>query len=306
MTTPSLQRAVCVLVGRQSMTCRPLHVVFPAVEGLDRRRSGSESSRRLISRPDRESWHHLALLKWNAARSGARGRSRRRPEPLMQLTPQSWSWNETALHAAWLTNCRADIPAVWQARLTDNPVIQSHLASRLSAEERIRLARFRLPEDQQRFLVGRGLLRLFVGTHLDLPAERVEFGLGPFGKPFVMPRAGAAPLHFNVSHSGQLVLLAFSPVHEVGVDVEAVRPGQDLENIARQVFASDELRGWLQLNPAERLPAFYQAWTRHEAGLKALGFGFLGERGATPAAKITCFDLELPAGYQGAVSCCIR
>jgi 4'-phosphopantetheinyl transferase len=221
----------------------------------------------------------------------------------MKLTPQPWIWDGANPDAAWLAECPADVPVVWQARLTDDPDTQAYLISLLSAAERARLARFHLREDQQRFLAGRGLLRLLVGAHLNTPPERVKFNYGPFGKPFVVPPAGTPALHFNVAHSGKLVLLAFSPVHEVGVDVEEVRRDPDLETIARQVFAADEHRGWLRLNPAERLTAFFRAWIRHEAGLKALGLGFTGERHSALDARLTWFDLALPEGYQGAVTC---
>lgn len=221
----------------------------------------------------------------------------------MKLTPQLWSWDGTQPAAAWLAQGPADVPVVWQASLADDSATQVHLISLLSADERVRLARLQIQDDQQRFLTGRGLLRLLVGAHLNLPAARVEFACGPFGKPFVVPRAGTPALHFNVAHSGQLVLLAFSPTQEVGVDVEAVRPFLDLETIARQVFSADEYRDWLSLNLEDRRAAFYRAWTRHEAGLKALGSGITGERTAEPDARLKCFDLELPDGYQGAVGC---
>ena len=224
----------------------------------------------------------------------------------MKLTPQPWTWGGTRPGAAWLAKCPADVPAVWQAWLTDDPATQFFLNSLLSAEERARLARFHQQEDQQRFLVGRGLLRLLVGAHLDTPAERVEFDYGPFGKPFVVSGNGTSALHFNVAHSGKLVLLAFSLLHEVGVDVEAVRRVPDLETIARQVFSDDEYRGWIILNPEERLTAFFRSWTRHEAGLKALGLGFAGERNAALDAQLVWFDLELPEGYQGAAGCHAR
>ena len=192
---------------------------------------------------------------------------------------------------------------VWEARLTDDPATQEYLASLLSAEEHARLACFHLLGDRQRFLVGRGLLRLLVGAFLDTPAESVGFGRGSFGKPFVVPVAGVPPLHFNVSHSGELVLLALSREHEVGVDVEEVRRDQDWETIARQVFSCDEHREWILLNPEERLTAFFRAWTRHEAGLKAMGLRFGGERNAALDARLVWFDLELPEGYQGAAGC---
>jgi 4'-phosphopantetheinyl transferase len=200
---------------------------------------------------------------------------------------------------------------VWEARLTDDPATQAYLASLLSAEEHARLACFHLLGDRQRFLLARGLLRLLVGAFLDTPAESVGFGRGSFGKPFVVPVAGVPPLHFNVSHSGELVLLALSREHEVGVDVEEVRRDQDWEAIAPRVLSCDEYREWIRLDPEERLEAFFRAWTRREAGLKAVGLGFSSEASAASDSGIALLDLELREGYQGAVGwrsperCCV-
>ena len=99
------------------------------------------------------------------------------------------------------------------------------------------------------------------------------------------------------------MLLAFHPAREVGVDVEAVRRLPEMETFSRQILATEELRGWLKLAPMDRLPALYQAWTRHEAVLKAMGIGGAGERPAALPAGLSLFDLALPAGYQGAAAC---
>ena len=221
----------------------------------------------------------------------------------MKLTPQLWTWDGARPGAGWLAKFPSDVPVLWQARLTDDPAIQSYLTSLLPAEERARLVRLRLRDDQHRFLTGRGLLRIFIGAQLNLPPERVELGYGPFGKPYVIPQTGAPTLHFNVSHSGKLVLLAFHPAHEVGVDVEAVRRDSDWEDVARHVFSEGEYRRWALLNSEERPTAFFRAWTRHEAILKALGRGIADDSNAAQDAQFACFDLELPEGYHGAAAC---
>ena len=181
--------------------------------------------------------------------------------------------------------------------------MRTKLVPFLSADERARLARFQRQEDQERFLLGRGLLHLLAGAHLDLAAEDVELGCGPFGKPCIDARAGARAPHFNISHSGNLVLLAFHPVLEVGVDVEEVRPNPELAAIAARWFGPDVCRAWSQLDSVEQLTAFYQEWTRHEARLKALGTGFAEERPMTLPDRLTTFELSLPEGYQGAAAC---
>lgn len=223
----------------------------------------------------------------------------------MKLTPKPWSWDTTPPGHDWLAACPKGVPTVWLARLPDDPAIQSRLASLLSGEERTRLERLRQREDQQRFLVGRGLLRTLVGAHLCMPPEHVKLNHGPFGKPFVISPDKAPPLHFNVSHSGQLVLLAFHPAHEVGVDVEQVRSSHDHEAIARRTFPACEYHDWTALPPEKRLTGFFRAWTRHEAGLKALGRGIAGESNTAPDVRLIFFDLALPQDYQGA-ACFLR
>ena len=221
----------------------------------------------------------------------------------MKLTPRPWTWPHTRLAEDWLNECPPDLPVVWQAGLTDDAATLSDLVSLLSSEDHARLERLQQHNDRQRFLIGRGLLRLLVGAQLGLPPERVEFQYGPFGKPLVIPRAGTVPFHFNVSHSGKLVLIAFHPAREVGVDVEEMRDSKDWEAVAQRVFPAEEYRNWTRLKPDERTHGFFRAWTRHEASLKTLGLGFFDESAAAHDGRLSCFDLEMPEGYQGAVAC---
>ncbi|HEX4350451.1 MAG TPA: 4'-phosphopantetheinyl transferase superfamily protein [Verrucomicrobiae bacterium] len=221
----------------------------------------------------------------------------------MNITPRPWTWTHTRLAEGWLNQCLPDLPVVWQAGLTDDTAMLSDLVSLLSADEHARLGRLKQHDDRQRFLIGRGLLRLFVGAQLGLPPDGVKFQYGPFGKPSLILHDGTTPFHFNVSHSGNLVVLAFHPAREVGVDVEEMREGQDWEAVVQRVFPAEEYRNWTRLKPDERTSGFFRGWTRHEALLKTLGLGFFDESGAEHDARLSCFDLEMPESYQGAVGC---
>jgi 4'-phosphopantetheinyl transferase len=68
--------------------------------------------------------------------------------------------------------------------------------------------------------------------------------------------------------------VAVTREREVGVDVEAVRPERDLEQIATRFFSSLEVASLLAEPPEERPAAFYRCWTRKEAYMKAVGDGF--------------------------------
>jgi len=221
----------------------------------------------------------------------------------MKLTPKHWSWNQPFPQGVWLENPAGNIPVVWLVTLTDNTAALSVLRAVLSPEELARLERFQLAEDKLRFLIGRGLLRLLIGASAQLAANEVKLTQNAYGKPAWISPHGCQPLHFNVSHSGQLVVLAFHAHCEVGVDVEEVRPEPDLEITARQMFSAEEYNHWAALNSEQRPDVFYQLWTRREATVKAIGKGFSGVNVSLSDERLTCYELELPAGYQGAVAC---
>ncbi len=59
----------------------------------------------------------------------------------------------------------------------------------------------------------------------------------------------------------------------VGVDIETIRPMEDLEAAARRAMEPAELGRWAANPEDDRLDAFYRSWTRKEAALKAVGRG---------------------------------
>ncbi|MBL9027776.1 MAG: 4'-phosphopantetheinyl transferase superfamily protein [Myxococcales bacterium] len=140
----------------------------------------------------------------------------------------------------------------------------------LTAEEEARAGRFRFEVDRDRFRAGRGALRHWVGGALGIAPAAVVFLEGTHGKPFVE----GAPVFFNLSHSGDWIVLALADA-EVGVDVELAREDVDVLEIAKVVFTSRELEELDALEPGgEQRRAFYRLWARKEAVLKAWGTGF--------------------------------
>lgn len=85
------------------------------------------------------------------------------------------------------------------------------------------------------------------------------------GKPKLIFGDGPA---FNVSHSGDWILLAFDTA-PVGVDVEQINTCLDHTDIVRYHFTPDEQQ-FVRNNGFE---SFYTLWTRKEALLKAIGRG---------------------------------
>jgi 4'-phosphopantetheinyl transferase len=145
------------------------------------------------------------------------------------------------------------------------------LRDTLAADERERAARYRFEVHRRAFEACRGAVRQILGSRLGLAPAAVRFRYGPQGKPALL--ADPAPLVFSVSHSGELGLCAVAREGALGVDVERVRPLDDALAIAERFFSPAERAALRSLEPPALETAFFTAWTRKEAFIKALGEG---------------------------------
>lgn len=162
---------------------------------------------------------------------------------------------------------------VWHARLDVRTAAVEKLGAQISAEERARAARFAFPIDRDRFIVARGVLRELLGAYLHQSPTNVCIETSPHGKPALRRALGVPDLRFNLSHSEDLALYAFTLGRDIGIDVEKIQPKFAAEDISEQYFSVQE-RHELRAMPSElRTEAFFLCWTRKEAYLKARGKG---------------------------------
>jgi 4'-phosphopantetheinyl transferase len=159
---------------------------------------------------------------------------------------------------------------VWVVSLLQPPQRLAARESLLSLSERERAAAFLLPLPRRQVIVARAALRLVLGRALGVPPAAVRFTLNAHGKPALDP-AGA--LRFNVSHSGDLALIAVASGFDVGVDVEAHRRTDDLAPLAASILGPEDLARWRAAAAVEGAAAFYRIWTCKEAVAKAIGRG---------------------------------
>ncbi|HSH77596.1 MAG TPA: 4'-phosphopantetheinyl transferase superfamily protein [Herpetosiphonaceae bacterium] len=177
---------------------------------------------------------------------------------------------------------------VWSACL-DQPVARvRRLAELCSPEERARAERFRFQQDQERFLVRRGILRTILSRYGAGAPREQQFTRTLNGKPAVEPLPDQPPIQFNTSHSHALFLCAVARNARVGVDVEYMRPMPDAERVAARFFAPGEFAAWRGLSNQDRVEGFYVCWTRKEAYIKATGEGL--------ARPLDSFEVSLRPG----------
>jgi 4'-phosphopantetheinyl transferase len=174
--------------------------------------------------------------------------------------PQRLSLDNNAVH-------------VWRAHLDQSPSMVGRFQHSLSVDEQMRADRFCFRQDRERFIVARGLLRTVLGRYSDRAPEDLTFTYNHYGKPFIVSKAGAEAIRFNVSHSHGTALYAITRDREIGVDLELIRDGLEVEQIASSFFSRREV-SILGALPAElRRRALFLCWTRKEAYIKARGEG---------------------------------
>ncbi|MEZ0540708.1 4'-phosphopantetheinyl transferase family protein [Fibrella arboris] len=193
---------------------------------------------------------------------------------------------------------------------------QPWLYELLQTEEIDRAARFRQVADRQRFIAGRGWLRMLAGQLSRQSPQQVRFSVGPSGKPSLVLADGSVHhWHINVSHSGDWVLLAVGSV-PVGVDVEWIRPNWPFQDLVETSFNAHD-QAQLAASPTPR-DLFYTLWTRKESLFKATGKGLTNDFMSISASKgVHQVVTGLPEGsgtwsirsftvahaYVGAVAC---
>jgi 4'-phosphopantetheinyl transferase len=175
----------------------------------------------------------------------------------------------------WHRPCgKYELPAekvhVWRATLDQPQEVMARFLQVISTDEHARAEKFHFEADRKRHVIGRGMSRLLLGHCLGIAAGQLRFEQNEFGKPFLPDDLDP---RFNISHSGELVVVALARRRPIGVDVERMRKDMAQAEIARRFFSPRECAALARLAPEMQCEAFFACWTRKEAYLKARGDG---------------------------------
>ncbi|MGJ7582518.1 4'-phosphopantetheinyl transferase family protein [Variovorax sp. RHLX14] len=200
--------------------------------------------------------------------------------------------------------------ALWRVDLDQHVPAAAH--ARLSAEEVARASRFVFPRDRGRYIAAHAALRQLLTQHFanagNAAAAVPTMVLGRHGKPALAAPSGShlqSSLHFNLSHSRDVGVVAISEDAELGVDIEQIRPMKDAAAMAAAYFTPAEQAALAtcgtDFGDAARDRAFFICWTRKEACLKALGIGlYLAtggfEVGISPLEQLV--EIATPEGLE--------
>jgi 4'-phosphopantetheinyl transferase len=138
-------------------------------------------------------------------------------------------------------------------------------------------------------------LREILAAYLEASPDGIRVVTGEHGKPELADGA----LRFNLSHSGDLALVAVARERDVGVDVERIDARRDALALAERALDADGAAAVQAATVADRAAVFHRGWVRREAVAKCAGTGL-----ATPPpdAPRQVIDLDVGDAYAAAVA----
>jgi 4'-phosphopantetheinyl transferase len=162
---------------------------------------------------------------------------------------------------------------IWRTSLLKTAGEYRQLQTFLDGNECARAQSFFSVEQRCQWIAARGMLRLLLGTYLDVHPAQLTFCYNAYGKPDLGEAWQQTDMRFNLSHSDGLALYAFVRKRHIGLDIEHMRASVRYMRLAQQKFAPAEYETLRSLAPAEQQRAFFTCWSRKEAYLKARGEG---------------------------------
>ena len=162
---------------------------------------------------------------------------------------------------------------IWQAFNEVAEQDYSKLKELLSSDEIERASRFRFERHRMQYVIGRSLLRILIAAYLQEDAGAIRFHHTSKGKPELLSADNAAGLHFNMAHSGRIILFGFIRNQKIGIDIEEIRKDIEIDEISERFFSPSERTYLASLPLSLRYDEFFRCWTRKEALLKATGEG---------------------------------
>lgn len=167
---------------------------------------------------------------------------------------------------------------LWYFDVSDVPQLSGPAQGILTSHDAARAGKFLQREPRENFIVRRSLLRRLLGLHTGTSLYPCALEYSASGQPLVPAgENGLRPLFFSVSHSGCDLLFAFSKSWPAGVDIEEIRPVNELQTMIRKSCSVEEMDRISKVPESEQAGAFYKIWTLKEAISKAAGSGLTPE-----------------------------
>uniref|UniRef100_UPI0006D0751E 4'-phosphopantetheinyl transferase superfamily protein n=1 Tax=Clostridium sp. NkU-1 TaxID=1095009 RepID=UPI0006D0751E len=146
----------------------------------------------------------------------------------------------------------------------------------ISPHDKDRLKSIRTEQSRRRVLLRLALVRIILGYYLDFPPDKISFQKNEYGKPGIINPVVNS--NFNISHSGDDIIVIFDFDRAVGIDIETCSSLNKRNfHTLKGLYSDGELKRYCMLPKPDQFEIFCRTWVVKEAVLKALGIGLTVE-----------------------------
>lgn len=158
---------------------------------------------------------------------------------------------------------------LWHTKIDDHSQKYQLFQSWLTPNEKIHAEKLAFPY-RQSYVISRAILRDLLAYYSEQYPEKLKLSYSISGKPFLIQNQSQR-IEFNLSHSKNILVCVFTIDAPVGIDIEYITPKKHLDKIAYRFLPAYEYDQLQLLKGANKLQAFFKAWVRNEALIKAKG-----------------------------------
>ena len=163
---------------------------------------------------------------------------------------------------------------IWSFNIIPPDNILEQYFDSLSDAEKIQVNKIRIDSVRRGKISSKFITKRILAWYLREEIDNINFSYNEFGKPEILHSINPLSLQFNISHSGDLGMIAITKGNSVGIDVEKIIDVTNVDEIINLCFSDYEINLLLELDQHSRMNMFYKIWTCKEAFVKTLGKGF--------------------------------
>ena len=185
--------------------------------------------------------------------------------------------------------------ALWYGEIIADEQSNQHYWQVLDVAERAQAEKMRKPLINQRYIEVHGRLRFLLADYLQQQPRHIRIARTDHGKPYLID---FPDIVFNISHTGQYLVVVIGHACQLGVDLELCQPRYNLPGMVDKCFAPEEAAYWHAQPETQKTIEFHRFWTKKEAFVKATGRGIaLGLNRCVVDPENSTHFLSLPSEY---------
>lgn len=142
----------------------------------------------------------------------------------------------------------------------------------LNTKSQFKILGYKFKRDQNIAFASEILKYYYLAKYLGIKPEKIKIANSKYGRPFLVDNPWN--IDFNISHSGEYVVMAISYTIKIGIDIEQLNYDIIPSQIANIVFSETEKK-WV----GDNIKKFFNIWTKKEAMLN----------GVLPNTRTVCF-----------------